>query len=142
MIISLRYSQSLPYSTFLMCWVHWYEFNLIFASIRGRVSLISLFSFYEFFLWGFSYKVFNEAISTQGHVISSIFPMGFLVDDTRTCIALFSLCEFSVWGFSYKVFDEAMPAQRYMLYHLFSPTGVFGRWYLKHIDHRVKALLD
>ena len=29
-----------------------------------------------------------------------------------------------------------------MLCHLVYLTGVFGRWYLKHIDHRVKVLLD
>ena len=37
-IISLRFSQSLPYSTFHMCWIHWYE---KFASFRGRVSRLS-----------------------------------------------------------------------------------------------------
>ena len=78
MIILQRYSQNLPYSTFLMCWVHWYEFTSRFASIRGRVSLINnllqtsyctLF-FVWVFPWGFSYKVFNEPISTQGcHII-------------------------------------------------------------------------
>ena len=35
---------------------------------------IALFSLYEFFPLGFSYKVFNEVISTQDYVISSIFP--------------------------------------------------------------------
>ena len=34
---------------------------------------IALFSLYEFFPLGFSYKVFNEAISTKDYVISSIF---------------------------------------------------------------------
>jgi hypothetical protein len=82
LIILRRYSQNLPYSTFLMCQVHWYEFTSRFASIRGE-SLwlitcykhhIALFSLYEFFCWGFSYKVFNETISTQGYIIPSIFP--------------------------------------------------------------------
>ena len=99
---------------------------------------IALFSLYEFFPLGFSYKVFNEAISTQGYVISSIFPhMGFW-----RVILWHILCKFSIYAFSYKVFDEAMPTQRYMLYHLVFPTRVFGRWYLKHIDPMVKVFLD
>jgi len=36
---------------------------------------IALFSLYEFFPLGFSYKVFNEAISTQDYAVSSIFPI-------------------------------------------------------------------
>ena len=86
---------------------------------------IALFSFYEFFPWSLSYKVFNEAISPQGHDISFIFPHGFFGGwySDIICIVLFSLCEFSLWGFSYKVFDEAMPAERYMLYHISSPQG-------------------
>ena len=66
---------------------------------------IALFSLYEFFPLGFSYKVFNETISTQGYVISSIFSIGVFGGwywDIR-CIVLFSLCEFSIYGFSYKV---------------------------------------
>jgi hypothetical protein len=125
-------SQNLPYSKFLMYWVHWYEFTSRFASIRGRVSLsnnllqtsYSTLFFVWVFPWGFSYKIFNEAISIQDYVISSIFPpkvFGGRYWDIR-CIALFSLCEFSIYGFSYKVFDEAM-STRYMLYHLFSPLG-------------------
>ena len=58
-IILLRFSQSIPYCTFHMCWVHWYE---KFANFRGRVSRLWLitcwkhhithFSLYEFFsLW-------------------------------------------------------------------------------------------
>jgi hypothetical protein len=151
-IILQRYSQSLPYSTFRMCWVHWYEFTLRFASIRGNVSLINnllqtshctLFSMWVF-PCGFSYKVFNEAISTQGYVVSFIFPtrvFGGWYCDIR-CIVLFSLCEFYIYGFSYKVYNEAMSTQRYMLYRLFFSTGVFGRWYLKHIDPMVKVFLD
>ena len=118
-----------------MCWVHWYEFISRFANIRGRVSLINNLlqtSYCTLFFvwvlpWGFSYKVFNKAISRQGYAISFIFPTGVLGDnigDIR-CIILFSLCEFSIYGFSYKVFDEAMSTQRYILYHLFFPTGFF-----------------
>ena len=86
---------------------------------------IALFPLYEFFPLSFSYKVFNEAISTQGYVISSIFFTGVFGGrywDIR-CIVLFSLCEFYIYGFSYKVFNEAMSTQRYMLYHLFYPPG-------------------
>ena len=89
MIILQRYSQNLPYSTFLMCWVHWYEFTSMFASIGGRASMLNnllqtsyctLF-FVWVFPWGFSCKVFDEAISTQDYVISSIFSLGFLMND-------------------------------------------------------------
>jgi hypothetical protein len=92
-IILQRYSQNLPYTIFPMCWGYWYEFTSRFASIKGRVSLINNLlqtSYCTLFFvwvlhWGFTYKVFNEAISTQGYVISSIFPHRvFLVDDIGT----------------------------------------------------------
>ena len=79
-IILQRYSQSLPYST--VC-VECIGMNLLRGLlISGGESLwlitcckhhIALFSLYEFFPLGFSYKVFNEAISTKDYVISSIF---------------------------------------------------------------------
>ena len=107
-IISLRFSQSLPYSTFHMCWVHWYE---RFSSFRGRVSSlwlvtcwkyhITLFSLCEFFPLGFSYKVFNEAISTQGYVLSFIFSIEVFGGWYWNIwyIVLFSLCEFFLLRF-------------------------------------------
>ena len=146
-IILQRYSQSLPYSIFRMCWVHWYEFTSRFASIKGRVYLINnllqtsyctLFFVWVFFLGFLLYKVFNEAISTQDYVISSIF----LHRGFWRVILWHILCKLSIYGFSYKVFDEAISTQRYMLYHLVFLTGVFGRWYLKHIDPMVKVFLD
>ena len=103
-IILLRFLQSIPYCTFHMCWVHWYE---KFSSFRGEslVSLISnllktsyytLFFVWVFFPLGFSYKVFNEAISTQDYGISSIFPEGVFGGWYWDIwyIVLFSLCEF------------------------------------------------
>ena len=118
-----------------MCWGHWYELTLRFASIRGRVSLINnllqtlyytLF-FVWVFPWGFSYKVFNEAISTQSYVISSIFPhrdfWGWYCD--IKCIALFSLSELSIYGFSYKVFDETMfNTKVYAILSIFPHRGI------------------
>ena len=86
---------------------------------------IALFSLYEFFPLGFSYKVFNEAISTQGYVISSIFftwVFGGWYWDIR-CIVLFSLCEFSIYGFSYKVFDEAMFNTK-----MYAISSTFSHW--------------
>ena len=150
-IISLRYTQSLSYSKFLMCWLYWYEFTLRFASIRERVSLNSnlLLTLYctLFFLLVFPWVSHIKFLIRQyQHNVMSyhpFFPLDFwwmIHRDNMHC-TLF-LCEFSLWCFSYKVFDEAMPTQKYMLYHLFSPTGVFGRWYLKHIIHMVKVLLD
>ena len=61
-IISLRFSQNLPYSTFHICWVCWYK---RFASFRGE-SLISLINNLLktsyctlFFVWVFSLWVFH-----------------------------------------------------------------------------------
>ena len=152
-IILQRYSQSLPYSTFLMCWVHWYEFTLRFANTRGRVSLINnllqtlyctLF-FIWVFPWGFSYKVFNEAISTQGYVISLIYPhRGFwwmILAHKMHCTLFF------MWVFPFEVSHIKFLMRQcqhkgicYIIY--FSPPGFFGRWYLKHIDPMVKVFLD
>ena len=106
-ITSLRFSHSLPYFTFYMCWIHWYE---RFASFRGE-SLASLINNLLkisyctfFFVWvfssGFSYKVFNEAISTQDYVISSIFPEGVFGGwywDIRYIVLFF------MWVFSFEV---------------------------------------
>ena len=152
MIISKRYSQNLLYFTFHMCWIHWYE---KFASFRGSLSSlwlitcskhhIALFSLYEFFPFDFSYKLFNEAISTQDYVISSIFSEevfgGWYWDIWY--IVLFSLYEFFLFEVSHiKFLMRQCQHKCYMLFHLVFPTEVFRRWYLKHIDHRVKMLLD
>ena len=108
-IILLRFSQSIPYCTFHMCWVHWYE---KFSSFMGEslVSLISnllktsyytLFFVWVFFPLGFSYKVFNEVISTKDYVLSSIFSIevfGGWYWNIRY-IVLFSLCEFFLLRF-------------------------------------------
>ena len=53
---------------------------------------IALFSFYDFFPLGFSYKVFNETISTQDYVTTSICPQGFLEDDIWSILTIGSRC--------------------------------------------------
>ena len=46
---------------------------------------IALFSFYEFFPQGFSYKIFNETISIQEHTcgVSYFSPQGFFKEDIQ-----------------------------------------------------------
>jgi hypothetical protein len=144
-IILQRYSQNLPYSTFLTCWVHWYKFTSRFASIRGRVSIINnllhtsyctVFFVWVFFLWVSHIKFLMRQYQHKIMSCHPFFPIGVFGGrywDIR-CIVLFSLCEFSLWGFSYKVFDEAMSTQKYMLYHLFFPPGF--------LYHMIKVFLD
>ena len=61
------------------------------------------FFMWVFPFWGFSYKIFNEPISTQDYVISSIFPKeifgGWYWDIWY--IVLFSLCEFFLFDVSH-----------------------------------------
>ena len=90
---------------------------------------IALFSLYEFFLLGFSYKVFNEAISTQNYVLSSIFPIEvfwwMILEHTIHCTLFF------MWGFPVEVshlkFLMRQCQQRYMLYHLVFPHRGFWK---------------
>jgi hypothetical protein len=62
---------------------------------------IALCSLYEFFPLGFTYKFFNEAISTQGYVLSSIFPIEVFGGWYWNIwyIVLFSLCKFFLLRF-------------------------------------------
>ena len=96
-IISKRYSQNLPYSTFLICWVYRYK---RFASFRGSLSSlwlitcwkhhIALFSLYEFFLWVSHIKFLMRQYRHKTMSYHLFFPKRFLVDDIETYDTLYS----------------------------------------------------
>ena len=87
----------LVYDDFIICMIQGEsprDYNLL-------SSILHSFLFMSFSPQGFSYKVFNEIISTQDYVLSSIFPIevfGGWYWNIRY-IVLFSLCEFFLLRF-------------------------------------------
>ena len=119
------FTKSLPYSTFSeMCWGDWYEKTQVFARSGGVILRdirpvlyhhITLFSLYEFCLAKvFSFKVFNEVISTKLYASSLFFPTGVFIHDDYKHIFFWRLCEIILIiqktlctpYFSHRVFEE------------------------------------